>query len=195
MSELDQTALACLELSSIARGILVLDQMVKRAPVRIRHRGRHSNGKYIILFDGDVASVEESYEAGMEAAQSHLVDHMMLATVHPQITDALSGNYRKPSGDAVLLAELTQVASILERLDATLKLIEANLVDLQLAMGIGGRGYFAVEAPLFDIEYARDELMNTVEPDLLIAVDIIARPHEEMWSAMGHRHPFADYEA
>ena len=189
----ENSALACIELSSIARGMVVLDAIAKRAPVKIRHRGRYSGGKYLIVIEGDVASVEESFSAAMDVSQPVLLDSMMLATAHEDLIHALDGKMAAATGEAVLLFELTTVASILRSLDSTLKLIETKVVDLHCAMGIGGKGFFAVEAPLHDVEFARDELLLTVDPELIISAEIIARPHEEMWDAMGHHNPFAAY--
>ena len=183
-------ALACVELSSIARGVRVLDVIVKRAPVRLRHHGRHSDGKYVILVEGDVASVEESYEDALQHCGDTLIDHMFLARVHDRVWAALDGEYAEATEEAALMVETTSVACNVEALDFAVKLIDARVVDLQLASGIGGKGYFALQAPQHDLEYARDELLIRLPADRTVGIDLIARPHPDMLAALGHTAPF-----
>ena len=186
----DDRALACFELASLARGPVVLDALVKRAPVVLRHAARHSGGKYVIVFDGDVASVEESWEAGLEVVGDALLDRMKLARAHELLWEALEGRLAAPTGEAVLMVETSTVACALEHLDHVLKLVPTAVVDLHLAAGIAGRGYFAVEAPLHDLQFARDELAMRIPAGRQLGLDIIARPHPEMLVAFGQTPPF-----
>ncbi len=184
-------ALACVELSSLARGVRVLDAMAKRAPIVFRHHGRHSSGKYVILVEGDVASVEESYEEALQHAGSALLDSMFLAVVHPRVWRTLGGEYDATNAESALMVETTTVATNIETLDFSLKLVDATLVDWQLATGIGGKGYFALQGPQYDLEYLRDELLVRIPDDVCIGLELIPNPHEEMLAAFGHPGPFA----
>ncbi len=65
-----QPAIAVLELDSIAIGFRTGDAMVKRAPVEVTYAGTVHPGKYLVLVGGDVASVEESFAAGLTAAST-----------------------------------------------------------------------------------------------------------------------------
>ena len=183
-------SLACVELSSLARGVRVLDAMVKRAPVGIRHHGRHSSGKYVILIEGDVASVEEAHEEALQTAGDALLDHMLLAVVHDRVWAALDGKYSPSVPLAALMVETRTVACNLEVLDHLVKLVDAHIVDLQLAAGIGGKGYFALQGEQHDLEWARDEALIRLPDDKVVSIDLIARPHPEMLSAFGHAGPF-----
>jgi len=186
---MERVALACVELTSIARGVRVLDAMVKRAPVRLRHYGRHSDGKFVILIDGDVASVEEAYEEGLQHAGSRLLDHMMLPRAHDRLVAALAGELPAPSSDALLMVETSAVACLLEAVDHTLKLIATEIVDLHVAQGIGGKGYVALEGALHDLEYARDELAIRLPERFLVELELIARPHADLEVAFGQDEP------
>lgn len=184
-------ALGCLELSSIARGVRVLDAIVKRAPVTLRHHARHSPGKYVILFEGTVADVEESYGDALMYCEDQLLDRMLLAQVHDAVWRALDGDYDEPSADdAVLLVETAWIASSIEALDFSAKFVEARVVDWQLGNGIGGKGYFAVQAPQHDLEVLQQELRIRLDATTLVGIDLIARPHVEMLGALGHEGPF-----
>lgn len=184
-------ALACVELNSIARGVRVLDVMVKRAPVVLRHHGRHSTGKYVILIEGDVADVEEAYEDALQHCGDALLDHMFLARAHERVWDALDGRYAPPRDVAALMVETVTIACNIEALDFAVKLVDAEIVDLQLGNGIGGKGYFALQAEQHDLEHARDELLIHLPTERIVGLDLIANPHYEMLTAFGHGGPFA----
>ena len=183
-------ALACLELSSIARGVRVVDAVCKRAPVRVFHQARHSPGKYVILFDGDVADVEESYDDGLQWCGDALLDYLLLSVAHDDIWRGLASDFAAVDGSAALMVETTNIATSIASLDFVLKLVETRLVDWQLGNGIGGKGYFAVQGEQHDVEHARDELLMRLDPMALAGIDVIANPHEEMLAAFGHAGPF-----
>ena len=62
-------ALALLEITGIARGMVVCDTLVKRAAVDLLRSHPVDPGKYLILFAGDVAEVEEALDAAEEVAR------------------------------------------------------------------------------------------------------------------------------
>ena len=69
-----QPAIALVEFSSIAIGMRAGDAMVKRAPVEVTYAGTVHPGKYLVLVGGDVASVEESFAAGLAAGGVAFLD-------------------------------------------------------------------------------------------------------------------------
>src|SRR5207249_5075694 len=60
-------ALALLEVSSLARGVVVADAVAKRARIELLQCGPVSPGKYLVLFAGGVGEVDESFAAGVAA--------------------------------------------------------------------------------------------------------------------------------
>lgn len=188
-------ALACIELSSIAKGMRLLDIIAKRAPVSLLHHGRHSGPKYIILFAGDVASVESSYDEAIAESKGALIESMYLPVVSDQIWALLDGTIQSPSDDALLFVELPSVSNTIRELDFSLKLIDAKLVDAQFASGVGGRGYFALQGPLHDVEYCAHKLNLRLSEEDKIAIEIIPRPHEDIFSSLGHAPVFSAHWA
>ena len=84
-------ALGVIELASIARGVVVVDAMVKKAPVTIHSTRPVSPGKHIIVAVGGVAEIEEAMAAGLAVAGDRLVDKLLLSHVHPQLPPRLDG--------------------------------------------------------------------------------------------------------
>ena len=81
------------------------DAMVKKAPVRALVAGSVHPGKYLVLVDGDVASVEESLAAGVEAGAPALIDRLFLPDIHPAVGNAIAGQRSKDPIDTLGVIE------------------------------------------------------------------------------------------
>ena len=61
-------ALALVEIDSVAIGLRAVDALVKRAPVRLMEANLIEPGRFLVLFEGGVAEVEESLAAARAVA-------------------------------------------------------------------------------------------------------------------------------
>jgi len=173
-------ALALIEVETIARGIVVADAVVKKAPVQLLNAAAVTPGKYLVLFAGGVAEVEEALAAGKAAADSQLLDAFMLANAHPALVPAIRGGARtRPSG-AVGIVETQTVASALLSADKALKAAGVRLIQTGFARGIGGKGYYVLSGPLEDVEAALAAATEAAPAPLLVGTELIAQPHEEL---------------
>jgi len=175
MHLLEYPALALVEIGSIARAHLVGDAMVKRAAVRVVKAGPVTPGKYLILIEGDEASVEESWLAGRETAGEQLLDCLYLPGVHTDIAAAVRGERREWQGNSLVVVETATVAKTLLAADAACKAAAVRLLDLRLAMGIGGKGVFRLEGELPDAEAAADAAREKAGSKLQ-GLELIAQP-------------------
>jgi len=169
-----------IEVASIARGIVVCDALVKRAPARILVAEPVSPGKYLVLFDGGEAEVEESFHAGVAAAKDGLVDKLYLPQPHEALWSGLAGTLVRPELDSLCVVEVFSVAGTLLAADAALKAADVRMFQLQLAKGIGGKGWFALSGVLDQVESASEAATRALADGLLAGVEIIARPHEDL---------------
>ena len=167
------------ELASLARAAVVLDAIVKRSPVELHTARRVSPGKFLILFRGGVAEVEEGFDAALSAATGVLVDKLMLPQAHDQIHDALERCYSLNDVDSLGLFETYTAASAVLSLDAALKATEVDLVGMHLCTGIGGKGHWALSGPLDLIQEANEVASAAIKGDQVVSADVIPRPHEE----------------
>lgn len=174
-------ALGLLELESIARGMVVADVLVKRAAVRIFRAEAVSPGKYLLLFHGPVAEVEESFKAAEAAGGPQIIDRLLLTQLAAGVARALGG---KPdamvAGDSVGIVETHTVASAILAADTAAKRANVRLTRLELAKGIGGKGWFTICGPQGDVEAALDGAGASIEASLLVTTEIIERPHPEL---------------
>jgi microcompartment protein CcmL/EutN len=177
----DQSAIALLEFGSIAFGVRAGDAMVKRAPVEIAYAGTIHPGNYLILVAGDVACVDEAYQAGLEAGTETLLDQLFLPGVHADVVQALLGRRGPNSGEALGIVETRTVAATIGAADCGLKGAEVSLVEIRLADRIGGKGYCAFSGPLAEVEAAVEAAVDRLaSPENLIADVVIPQFHEEM---------------
>ena len=182
-------ALALLELGSIARGHRVADAMLKRAPVNLVRADWVSPGKFLVLVDGGVAEGDEAYRAGLEAAGDRLLDRLFLPQVHLSLWPALAGEARPGLVEALGIVETTTVAATLLAADAAAKAAQVRLIELQLARGIGGKGFFTVTGPLGEVEAAVEAAVAILDAAVLAATEIIAAPHADLARQLRNKEP------
>ncbi len=180
LANLPGPALGLLELESIARGFLTADALVKRAPITIAQAEAITPGKYLLVFSGGVAEVEEAFAAGVETAGSTLVDKLLLTYAHEALVDGLGGRFGTGVAESVAIVETHTVAAALLAADTALKRADVTLTRMHLARGIGGKGYFTLTGSLHMLEAALEAAAQAVAPHLLVATEMIQRPHPEL---------------
>ena len=173
-------AIGFLEIESIARGMVVADALVKRAAVTLSLAEPATPGKYLLLFSGGVADVEESFKEGIDVAGPTLLDKLLLPQAAAGLVRSLTGTFRDDWGESVGIVETHTVASALLSADAALKAAEVWLKRLHLARGIGGKGYFTLTGELHMVEASLEGAARAIEPSLLLAAELIRRPHVEL---------------
>lgn len=173
-------ALACFELVSVSRGIVVLDQMAKRAETTIVAARTFSPGRYLILICGELAEVEEAAASAVACADDLLHDHTLLQDPHPRLRSALASALSSELAESLLLVETRTVSSALFVLDRALKEAEVDVIELRLGAGLDGRGLFSLTGPLPMVEAARDLCQELLTEERLFRVDLIAQPHPDL---------------
>lgn len=177
-------ALALLEIASLARGVVVADAVAKRAQVELLECGAVSPGKYLVLFAGGVAEVDESLQAGLAAARESLLDRLFLPQAHEQLLPAQKAGARgfahEAAEETAGVVELHSVAAALRSADAACKAAQVRLQLLHLARGIGGKAWFILRGELEAVEAAVLAATQSAGDGLLAGAEIIPRPHGDL---------------
>jgi microcompartment protein CcmL/EutN len=174
-------ALGVVETSSVARGLVVADAMVKKAPVELVLARPVSSGKHVIVVSGAVADVEESMAVAIESAAATLVDRLTLPQAAEPLLAALRQKAPAPLGsDAVGIFETFSISSTVNAADAACKAAEVALVEIRLADGLGGKAYFVVAGAQADVEAALLAAEHVTPSGMLLARELIARPHDDL---------------
>lgn len=181
-------ALGFLEVSSISRGLFLTDAILKKAPVKVIASQPISTGKHAILFFGDVAEVQESYQEACTLAESSLLKNILISGVHegliPFLDSIWAGVDSKTNpfapNESIGIVESTNLASAILAADSALKSARVELSRFRLGQGIGGKAYFVVSGPQEETEASLEAAKKTLDQQAsLVRVDLIARPSEE----------------
>lgn len=178
---MDKPALSLIEFNSVAKGILATDAIAKKAPVDILNSNPICPGKYMVIFAGNVADVEESVKAGIEAGGDGVINNLFLPQIHQDIIPAVTGTTEIKQFDAIGIVETFSIASCIIGADLAAKASLAKLVEIRLANGLGGKGYFIMTGKLADIEASIDTAKEHIKTEgLLAGCEIIAAPHPDL---------------
>src|SRR5688572_20135066 len=105
----------------MAIGTRAVDALMKKAPVTIERVGTVQPGKLVVLFTGDVASVEASHHEALLVAGPAVLDKVFLPHVDAQVFGAVVGARGAFSGDTLGIIETTTLAAVVDAADAAVK--------------------------------------------------------------------------
>jgi microcompartment protein CcmL/EutN len=178
-------ALGVLEIATIARGVVVADAALKRAPAVLLASRAVSSGKHLVLLEGGVAEVEEAMAAGARAAGDLLLDRVDLAAADDQVWPMLGAPVAPPDwagapgAEAVAIVETRTVCAAIAAADAACKAAEVVVRDVRFAVDLAGKAYFTLTGTLDSIEAAADAA-RAAAGDRLVGAELIAQPAPEL---------------
>ena len=174
-------AIALLEISSIGTGIYCADAMIKYAPITILKSGTVHNGKYLILIGGSVASVEEAYHKGLNAAGKEIIDQVILPDVHDQVHNAILGERNEYNKEAIGIMETSSVAAIVQSTDAAIKQTDINVLEIRIADHLGGKAFSIINGEVEDVQIALEIAQErTTNSEFWLRKVVIPNLHHEL---------------
>lgn len=187
-------AIAAMEFKSIPVGMHTTDTILKKSPIGFLKCGTITRGRYLTLFGGTTASVEESFEEGLFWGGSNVLDSVMLADIHPRLHDAILGQRDTAGYGSIAIIETGTVCANIRSAEMALKNVPVNLIEIRLAdNGLSGKGVSIYQGELSDIEAAVEmvtEFLTRQGGD--VSHKIITQPHEALAQVLGDRPLFAE---
>lgn len=178
-------AIGMIELSSVAKGILATDLMIKTAYVEVVTATSVCPGKYIAIVQGDVAAVDSAVNAGVEAAGEYLVDTFILPNVHPEVFPAITATTVPDGSGALGIMEAFSLASMIIAADAALKAADVRALELRLGSGLGGKAYFTFTGDVAAVEAGIEAGKAIIrEKGLLVDMEVIPAPAAKLWATL-----------
>jgi microcompartment protein CcmL/EutN len=180
---MQKNSIGLIELSSIAAGYLVADAMLKAAEVELVLSRTICSGKYMVMVGGDVAGVTSSVEAGETAGQGAVIDSFVIPNVHPSLFPAISGMNKVDALEAMGIVESFSVAAMIEAADAAVKAANVQLIELRLAMALGGKAFVTLTGDVAAVQAAVDAGAAVVaSKGMLVNKVVIPNPRRELMS-------------
>ena len=180
-----EKSVGLIELSSVAAGFQVADAMLKAGNVRLYLSRSICSGKYMVLIAGDASAVGSAVAAGAEAANGCLIDSFVVASIHPDVLTALGRTQVAPPTGALGVIEAFNVATLLQAADAAAKRADVQLLEIRLAMALGGKAFVTMTGDVASVEAAVAAGRKVIaEAGMLVNAVVIARPHPDVYREM-----------
>ena len=178
-------ALGVLEIGTIARGVVVADAALKRAPAVLLASRAVSGGKHLVMLEGGVAEVDEAMQAGARAAADLLLDRVQLAAADDQVWPMLGAPVTPldwagdGDAEAVAIIETRTVCAAIAAADAACKVADVTVRDVRFAVDLAGKAYFTLTGTLDAIEAAADAATDAAG-DRIVGAEVIAQPSPDL---------------
>ena len=178
-------SIGLIEMTSIASGFVVCDAMLKSAAVELLLARSICSGKYMVMVGGDVSAVQSSVETGVRAAGVSAIDSFVIPNIHESVFPAIAGTSKGETLDALGVLEAFSVASLIEGADAAVKAANVRLLEIRLAMALGGKAFVTMTGGVADVEAAVSAGAAVIgQKGLLVNKIVIPHPRPELLNEM-----------
>ncbi len=180
-----RNSIGLIELGSIAAGFEVTDAMLKAADVELLLARSVCSGKYIVMVRGDVAAVQSAVDAGNQAGGFSKIDSFVIPNVHDMVFPAITGTIKAGTLESLGIIESFSVASLIEGADAAVKSANVQLIEVRLAMALGGKAFATLTGSVAAVQSAVDAGAAVVaQKGLLVNKVVIPSPRPELLAEM-----------
>ncbi|MBZ5585986.1 MAG: BMC domain-containing protein [Acidobacteriia bacterium] len=178
-------SIGLIELTSSAAGFQTCDAMLKAADVDLVLSRSICSGKYMVMVRGDVAAVEAAVSSGVAAARFAVIDSFVIPNLHEAVFPAISGATKVEELDALGVLESFSVASLIEGADAAVKAANVQLIEIRLAMALGGKAFVTLTGGVAAVEAAIQAGAEIVgKKGMLVNKVVIPHPRPELLNEM-----------
>lgn len=176
-----KNCIGLIEMTSIAAGFQTCDAMLKAADVELLLSRSICSGKYMVLIRGDVAAVQASVEAGCQICDFGIIDSFVIPNVHDSVFPAIAGTHPRSNLRALGILESFSVTSLIEGADAAAKAANIELLEVRLAMALGGKAFVSLTGSVADVQAAVDAGAEVIgRKGLLVNKVVIPNPRDEL---------------
>jgi microcompartment protein CcmL/EutN len=177
---MNEKSIGLIELSSIAAGFSIADTMLKAGNVQLILSRSICSGKYMVLIGGGVGAVKNAVMAGVDAANGFLIDQFVIPNVHADVFVALGRAQAPEPGDALGIVESFNVATLIEGADAAAKAANIRLLEIRLAMALGGKAFCTMAGDVAAVRTAVQAARQTIAASgVLVNAVVIPHPHPD----------------
>ena len=174
-------SIGAIEFKSIAKGIEVSNEIIKKFSVEVLYLKSICPGKFLIIVSGQTSYVNECIDYGLEFGNGYIVDSFVINAIAQEIIYGFKNKYEKLDNiNSIGVVETNKVCAGIKMLDKTLKFGDVSLVKLQMSFAIGGKLVYIVSGDLSSLQYALEESKATVKEKEIIYITIIPSVDEKI---------------
>lgn len=174
-------SIGLIELTSIAAGFAVADTMLKAADVEIVLSRSICSGKYMVMVRGEVGAVQAAVSAGQHAGNLSVIDSFVIPNLHEAVFPAISGATKVEDLESLGVVESFSVASLIEGADAAVKAADVTLIEIRLAMALGGKAFVTMTGDVAAVQAAVEAAAQVIgKRGLLVNKVVIPSPRPEL---------------
>ena len=130
---------------------------------------------------GNVAAVAASVQAGEAIGGGAVIDSFVIPNLHEQVFPALAGTGSRGQLEALGILESFTVAALLEGADAAVKAASVQLLEIRLAVALGGKAFVTLTGSVSAVQSAIEAGAEVVSrKGLLVNRVVIPNPREEL---------------
>jgi microcompartment protein CcmL/EutN len=178
-------SIGLIELTSIAAGYQTADAMLKAAAVDLLLSRSICSGKYMVMVRGDVSAVQAAVSSGVSAARFSVIDSFVIPNLHEAVFPAIAGSSKVETLEALGIVESFSVASLIEGADAAVKSANVQLIEIRLAMALGGKAFVTLTGNVAAVQSAVDAAAQMVgQKGMLVNKVVIPSPRPELLNEM-----------
>jgi microcompartment protein CcmL/EutN len=178
-------SIGLVELTSIASGYQTADAMLKSASVDLLLSRSICSGKYMVMVRGDVSGVQTAVASGVQAARFSVIDSFVIPNLHEAVFPAIAGSSKVEVLEALGILESFSVASLIEGADAAVKAANVALIEIRLAMALGGKAFVTLTGNVAAVQSAIEAGAQVVgQKGMLVNKVVIPSPRPELLNEM-----------
>jgi microcompartment protein CcmL/EutN len=138
-------------------------------------------GKYIILIAGSISQVKNAVSIGQQVAPEVVVDHFVLANVHPSIFPALTATTEIENVKAIGVIETFTLAASIVAADLAVKAAPIHLIEIRLPFAMGGKAFTVFTGEVSAVRSAVETAVAQLKDEGVIdSFEVIPAPHQDL---------------
>ena len=178
-------ALGLVEYWTVAAGLRAADTIAKTAAVRLLRAQIICPGRYVLLFNGEIAAVRAVLDAAREKHPERLADSFLLGSPHPGVLAALDGVKPSAHRAALGVVETATAASAIVAADAAAKAAGVDILELRIEREVANKAYVLLTGSVAEVQEAVAHAARFVQENgLLLDSAVLPRPDERVWETL-----------
>lgn len=173
-------ALGVAEFRSIAKGIEMLDEMTKKANIRIVENRIVCIGRFFVIISGDVADIRAAIDSLGDLPESELIGCKVIPRLEPGIIEKINGKIDRENISAIGVVETRDIHSGLYSANSIKKASSVDMLRISLTLGLGGKALVVFTGDIASVRNGIEVAKETIDnPKNIVSAAAIASPSEE----------------